>query len=284
MTAPTHDTLTNSLIPLALAAGALIMDIYARGFDVKVKPDDSPVTEADMVAERLIVQGLKTAFPDIPIVAEEMCAAGAQPKAGPLFFLVDALDGTKEFVARRSEFTVNIALIADGQPYFGIVYAPASNSLYVTVGPDAARYADVSPRALTEMEGLELSDIAVLKPINVRAWPDTKPVALASRSHKDERTDAFLKLNGIEDRMSFGSSLKFCQLAAGAADIYPRFGPTMEWDTAAGHAVLSAAGGAVVTPHGAPFHYGKTDLDFKNGAFIAASVSGLNQLQFETEG
>lgn len=274
MTSPDHKTLTAALVPLALAAGEKIMDIYSRPFDVTVKADQSPVTEADELAETLIVQGLSNAFPAIDIIGEEMCAKGKVPKSSPQFFLVDALDGTKEFVAKRTEFTVNIALIVDNKPFYGLVYAPAANALYASLGADKAGFAEIEPKS-----GAALPAFTA---ITVRDWPAKDVRALASRSHSDADTDRFLERNGITERLSSGSSLKFCKLAAGQADVYPRFGPTMEWDTAAGHAVLLAAGGAVKTECGAPFLYGKEQTGFRNGPFIAANSAAFDKIVLET--
>lgn len=287
---PSYKELNDLLLPLTLEAGAVIMAIYNSSFEVTEKADESPVTAADQKAEALILEGLAQHFPQIPVVAEEMCAAGAKPKVGSLFFLVDPLDGTKEFIARRGEFTVNIGLIEDGQPVYGIVYAPAINALYVTLARDEAGFAALAPEAGSAGGAKPGLEMAAFQRISCREWPGvsgdaaladaalSSGVALASRSHGSAATEDFLKGHGITRCANSGSSLKFCKLAAGEADVYPRFGPTMEWDTAAGHAVLRAAGGEVVTTEGAPFRYGKGELDFRNGDFIAASRQGLRLL------
>ncbi|MEO1067192.1 MAG: 3'(2'),5'-bisphosphate nucleotidase CysQ [Pseudomonadota bacterium] len=248
-------------LKLADQAGEKIMEIYATDFDVEVKGDESPVTLADTAAETIILAGLKTAYPDLPVVAEEEAAAGRIPKIGNQFVLVDPLDGTREFTGRKGAFTVNIALVEDTMPVAGVVHAPAMERTFggVTLknGPNTA----------FEVKDGRRTDIAVRN-----SDPDNL-TAVASRSHRDEKTDAFLMDAGVKDTVSIGSSLKFCLVAAGEADLYPRFGRTMEWDTAAGHAVLSAAGGSVCNEDGSPFAYGKRDQphdsDFANPGFIA---------------
>jgi 3'(2'), 5'-bisphosphate nucleotidase len=255
----------DTLETLALAAGKAILDVYSAGPNVTYKNDCSPVTEADERAEAIILAGLGKAFPDIPVVAEEAAAAGHIPDvSGKRFFLVDPLDGTKEFINRRDDFTVNIALIENGVPVAGIVYAPAKKVAYT--GADGAA------------EKLQIADdlsVASRAPIGCRKRSETL-TAVASRSHNSPETEAFLAEQGISSTTSVGSSLKFCLVAEGVADVYPRFGRTMEWDTAAGDAVLRAAGGLTVNPDSTPFLYGKTkqahDSDFANGNFVAWGV------------
>ncbi len=247
---------------IAVAAGLPIMDIYERGAAADYKPDGSPVTEADTQAEALILARLAATCPDLPVVAEESMAAGL---CGPVnckrFILVDPLDGTKEFIHRRDEFTVNIALIEEGQPVAGAIYAPALGKLWIG-GARGARSCMVDPGAALPRDDDWL-------PIHTRRWPGAEAIGVASRSHADAETDAFLARMTIGDRRSRGSSLKFCLLAKGEADLYPRFGPTMEWDIAAGHAILVAAGGCVTDENGQPLRYGKTEQGFRNGPFIA---------------
>ncbi|MEP3629625.1 MAG: 3'(2'),5'-bisphosphate nucleotidase CysQ [Hyphomicrobiales bacterium] len=252
-----REKFTDIALQLALSAGEKIMEIYETDFDVSTKQDASPVTEADVAAEAIILKGLKDAFPDLPIVAEEEAAAGNIPDIGNVFVLVDPLDGTREFLNRNGAFTVNIGLIEDGSPVAGVVHAPAlSRTFGGSVGKGA--YEISSDERTT---------------ITVRAANPDHVVAVASRSHRDEKTDAYLESAGVKETVSIGSSLKFCLLAAAEADLYPRFGRTMEWDTAAGHAVLAAAGGSVSNEDGTPFMYGKRnqadDVDFANPAFIA---------------
>jgi 3'(2'), 5'-bisphosphate nucleotidase len=240
-----------TLVRIAAAAGRVVMRHYEAGVDARIKADRSPVTDADEEAEKLILAELAAAYPDVPVVAEEEAAAGRIAKVGSRFFLVDPVDGTKEFVKRGGEFTVNIGEIVDGDPVSGVVFAPAIGRLFVGEAGQGAY----------ELRG------ETLKAICARAPAGDGLVAVSSRSHPDAKTDALLQTLAIKDRINAGSSLKFCLVAAGEADIYPRAGETMEWDTAAGHAVLAAAGGAVTTWEGAPFRYGKHG--FRNGAFIA---------------
>jgi 3'(2'), 5'-bisphosphate nucleotidase len=241
-----------AIVTLAERAGALILEHYRDGVAVRAKADASPVTVADEAAEALILEGLAEITPEIPVVAEETVAAGHVPELGDgRFWLVDPLDGTKEFLSRNGEFTVNIALIEGREPVLGVVFAPALGKVWW-----GARGA-----------GAMLRDAAGERPIAARARPASGVVAVASRSHSDPQTEAFLDQMGVAERISAGSSLKFCLVAEGRADVYPRFGPTMEWDTAAGHAVLRAAGGQVTTRDGAPFTYRKPG--FRNPEFIA---------------
>lgn len=256
---------------LALAAGRAIMEIYEAGFEVVSKADASPVTIADERAEAIILEGLRTAFPGVVCVAEEETARGILPaELGEEFFLVDPLDGTKEFVNRRPDFTVNIALVRAGVPQVGVVYAPAQGRMF------SGRPGIASVAAVGE-------DFALLdrRPIAVRDCGETLRI-VASRSHSTPETDAFVGRFAGADLVSVGSSLKFCLLAAGEADLYPRFGRTMEWDTAAGDAVLRAAGGETRCPDGTPFTYGKRnqphDSDFANGSFVAASPGAARRL------
>jgi len=244
---------------LALLAGAEIMTYYKGDMNVRKKSDASPVTAADEAAEALILPGLRAATPDIPVVAEEEMADGRRVDVGDRpFWLVDPLDGTKEFVAHRDEFTVNIALIVDGAPALGVVYAPALDVIYGAAGPGTATVRH---------------DGGPVQPIATRAVPAAGMTVIGSRSHaNNEKTDALLRKFTVADYLSAGSSIKFCLLAEGKADLYPRFGPTREWDTAAGHAVLAGAGGTVLTPDGAPFLYAKPD--FLNGEFIAWGRTG----------
>ena len=247
-----HQALTEQLVAIARPAGTAIMQVYDKMPKAEFKSDGSPVTEADRAAERIILDGLADCAPDIPVVSEEN-QESHRMKAPERFFLVDPLDGTKEFLRHdgKGSFTVNIALIENGTPVLGVVFAPALDRLFAgTVGKGATE----------TVAGL-------VKPIAVREEPDTGLVAVASRSHRDEQTDQWLKERGIEQTVSIGSSLKFCLVACGEADVYPRFGPTMEWDTAAGHAVLLSAGGIVTSPDGTAFSYGKPD--FRNGPFVA---------------
>jgi len=240
-----------TLIRIARAAGSVVMRHYEAGCDARIKSDRSPVTDADEEAEKLILAELSAAYPGVPVVAEEEAAAGRVAQVGSHFFLVDPVDGTKEFVKRGGEFTVNIGEIRDGAPVSGVVLAPAIGRLFVGAAGEGA----------FELSGENIRVIAARMPAADGL------VAVSSRSHPDAKTDELLKTLPIKGNTNAGSSLKFCLVAAGEADIYPRAGQTMEWDTAAGHAVLAAAGGRMTTWDGAPFVYGKPD--FRNGPFIA---------------
>jgi 3'(2'), 5'-bisphosphate nucleotidase len=251
-----------TLVRIAQAAGAVVMRHYEAGCDARVKADRSPVTDADEEAEKLILAELAAAFPQVPVVAEEEAAAGRIVKVESRFFLVDPVDGTKEFVKRGGEFTVNIGEVADGQPVSGVVFAPAIRRLFVGAMGEGAF--ELSGGGSV---GESQSDKYNVRAIAARAPASDGLVAVSSRSHPDARTDELLKTLTIKGHTNAGSSLKFCLVAAGEADIYPRAGQTMEWDTAAGHAVLRAAGGKVTNWDGTPFVYGKPG--FLNGPFIA---------------
>jgi len=261
---------------LALKAGAVIMPFYENGCETMIKDDDSPVTAADQAAEAIILAGLRAAFPDIPVVAEEEICAGHMPETlGRRFFLVDPLDGTREFINQRSDFTVNIALIEDGKPIAGTVYAPVRGDLFS--GYDStATHVEVTKDGQGQRIALQVKGRAKAE------------VAVASRSHRTAETDAFLQDHQITDCVSVGSSLKFCLLAKGEADIYPRFGRTMEWDTAAGDAVLRAAGGLTTCSDGSVFAYGKQnqthDAPFANPFFISWATQGIPDLETEPTG
>lgn len=231
---------------LVREAGRVIMDIYATDFRVERKDDDSPVTQADRCAEAVIQAALRRLTPAVPIVAEEAAAEGPTPEVGDGFWLVDPLDGTREFVERREEFTVNIALIEHGRPTLGLVYAPALQRLFVGV----------------EGQGAWVEDAGGRRRIGTRAVPDEGLTVVGSRWHgDDDAVDAYLTGRRVAQRKTVGSSLKLCLVAEGAADVYPRFGRTMEWDIAAGDAVLRAAGGIVNTMAGGVLRYGKPGFD-----------------------
>jgi sulfate adenylyltransferase subunit 2/3'(2'), 5'-bisphosphate nucleotidase len=255
------------LNPIMLAAGAEIMRIYATDFAVVTKKDSSPVTEADQRAEAIILAGLRHIAPGIPVIAEEEAAAGRFPTTAGTFFLVDPLDGTKEFISKNGEFTVNIALIEDGRPVLGAVYAPALGKIYWGSVGKGAFMAEVTNGVIGEARA-----IAVRK-------PEGSLIAIGSRSHGGAETQAYLEAYPVVDFVAAGSSLKFCLIAEGLADIYPRMGRTMEWDTAAGDAILRAAGGRVETLDGQPLQYGKrfqdNDGDYANPHFVAFGDNGI---------
>ncbi|MHB8812823.1 MAG: 3'(2'),5'-bisphosphate nucleotidase CysQ [Steroidobacteraceae bacterium] len=256
------DDLIEALLAAAVAAGRAALDIYRAGFTVTQKADQSPVTAADHASEKIILERLAQLAPTVPAVAEEAVAAGSIPQVGEEFFLVDPLDGTKEFIHRRGEFTVNIALIRRRMPALGVVYAPVGGALY------AGNVA--TARAFRCLHPADAATAGPREPLRVRAVPAAGITAVVSRSHSTPETDAYLNHYTVSDRVSIGSSLKFCLVAAGEADLYPRLGPTMEWDTAAGHAVLTAAGGKVLAPGGEPLAYGKPG--FRNSFFIASGT------------
>jgi 3'(2'),5'-bisphosphate nucleotidase len=249
------------LLRLAIAAGRAIAGVYAGDFAARAKGDLTPVTEADEAAERIILEGLAKLFPDVPVISEEAAAAGRIPEVSDRFFLVDPLDGTREFISRNGEFTVNIARIEDGLPVAGVVHAPAMGRIFW------------GERSVGAAQGLVGEDghVAEWRPLRVRPLPAGGATVVASRSHRDAATDDFLKRVPVKSLCSAGSSLKFCLVAAGEADLYPRFGRTMEWDTAAGQAILMAAGGKVVTADGEPLRYGKHHRGYDNPGFVASA-------------
>ena len=243
---------------LSLEAGDKIMEVYnSPDFEIKTKSDESPVTEADEAADAIIAAGLRAAFPDVALVTEEQADSHGQDVS--TFLIVDPLDGTNEFINRRGDFTVNIAYVLDGSPVRGIVYAPAKERLF---------YTDAGGNAVEEVGPFDKETVGELKPIRV-SKPDNEALfVVASKSHRDQATDDYLAKYKAKDLKSAGSSLKFCLVATGEADLYPRVGRTMEWDTAAGHAVLVGAGGDVVRfDNHKPLRYGKEG--FANPFFIA---------------
>lgn len=245
---------------LALKAGNEIMQVYGSDdFGVDTKSDDSPVTRADRAADVIISAGLQASFPDIALVTEEQ--ADTHDVAAKTFFIVDPLDGTKEFIKRRGEFTVNIALVENGVPTLGVVYAPAIGRLF---------YTDENGQTLEELGAHDVEKIGETKALSVSAADNSALTIVASKSHRDQATDDYISRYQIKDMTGAGSSLKFCLVASGEADFYPRLGRTMEWDTAAGHAVVLGAGGQVLhfDTH-APLTYGKDG--FENTFFIVMS-------------
>jgi 3'(2'), 5'-bisphosphate nucleotidase len=249
----------DTLASLALAAGQEIMRIYRTDFSVEKKLDDSLLTEADGLAEAIILKGLAEAEPDLQVIAEESVAGGIIPEHGARFALVDPLDGTKEFVAKNGEFTVNIAIIEHGRPVMGVVYAPALHRLFVAESPSSAWQAKAAPDGPPPSKR---------NPLRIRPAPAAGLAAVASKSHRSPETDAWLANYKVSEIVAAGSSLKFCLIAAGEADVYPRLGRTMEWDTAAGQAVVEAAGGRVLTLDGAPMLYGKRERGYDNPDFV----------------
>ncbi|HEX5184221.1 MAG TPA: 3'(2'),5'-bisphosphate nucleotidase CysQ [Allosphingosinicella sp.] len=255
--------LLSVMIEAALAAGAEIERLYVEGCEAEEKMDGSPVTIADRHAELIILERLAASFPDIPVLAEEEACAGRIPALGTRFFCVDPLDGTKGFVGRTGEFTVNIALVEEAAPVAGVIYAPDSKLLYYGACGEGA------------FRRIGKGDA---EPIRARPRPASGLIGVGSRSHHAPGTEARNARLGIADYLPSGSSLKFCRLAEGAADVYPRYGRTMEWDTAAGQAILEAAGGRVMAlgeddGETGPLAYGKAECDFANPNFIAWGAS-----------
>jgi 3'(2'), 5'-bisphosphate nucleotidase len=247
------DVLLDTAIRAALAAGDAILKVYAEPFEVVQKSDQTPVTEADLAAERVIVKMLSAAFPDIPIVSEETAPEDGFKPPAARFWVVDPLDGTKEFVAKNGEFAVCIGLVEDGIPVMGVVHGPARRVTYAANGPGTA---------------IRIRDGGAPQPIGARIPSPDGIVVIHSRSHENSRRLAeYFEGRSILERKICGSALKFGVLAEGAADFYPRFGTTMEWDTAAGQAILEAAGGSVFDLDGERLRYGKHDL--KNSGFLA---------------
>ncbi|MBE0553042.1 MAG: 3'(2'),5'-bisphosphate nucleotidase CysQ [Rhodobacteraceae bacterium] len=254
------DRLIPTIRRLALEAGDRIMEVYnGPDFEVKAKGDASPVTVADEAADALISAGLRAAFPDVVLITEEQAASHAL--SAKTFLIVDPLDGTKEFVQRRGDFTVNIAYVQDGVPLRGVVYAPAQGRLF---------YTQSDGTAVEETGALDKDRPGNLRRITVSQPDNGALMVVASKSHRDQATDDYIGKYAVKDMKSAGSSLKFCLVATGEADLYPRLGRTMEWDTAAGDAVLRGAGGQVVRfDDHSPLAYGKPGWD--NPFFIALS-------------
>lgn len=253
-----YEKLVKVMRHLALEGGDRIMEIYnSDEFDVKVKSDDSPVTEADEAADALISAGLRDAFPDVALVTEEQ--SGSHSQSVDTFLIVDPLDGTKEFINRRGDFTVNIAYVENGVPVRGVVYAPAKGRMFFT---------QADGTSVEEDGPFDKGKVGTVRQIKVSQPDNSELMIVASKSHRDQATDDYIGKYGVKDMTSAGSSLKFCLVATGEADLYPRLGRTMEWDTAAGQAVLHGAGGHVVRfDDHAPLKYGKDG--FANPFFIA---------------
>ncbi len=249
----------DTLARIALAAGKEIMRVYRTDFSVEHKHDNSVLTEADGLAEAIILKGIAEAEPDLKVIAEEAVSGGHMPEHGSRFALVDPLDGTKEFVAKNGEFTVNIAIIEHGRPVMGVVYAPALHRLFVAESPSYAWQAKAASDGPPP---------AKRNPLKIRSAPKAGLTAVASKSHRSPETDTWLSKYNVAEIAGAGSALKFCLVAAGEADVYPRLGRTMEWDTAAGQAVVEAAGGRVLTLDHKPLLYGKRARGYDNPDFV----------------
>jgi len=243
-----------ALADICEAAAALVLPLWKSGVEVLTKADESPVTVADQRGEKLILEHLAKRFPGVPVISEEHASEFGTPDAiGPRFFLVDPVDGTKAFVRGDPNWTVNVALIEGGRPVAGAVCAPPTGETWFTDGGGAKKRVHGGPAV----------------PVRVRAWPTGKAVALVSHTMKEETAVKLANEYGFDLREPMDSSIKFCRIAEGSADIYPRHGPTMEWDIAAGHAILEAAGGSLLTLEGQAFAYGKASEGFRNGWFVA---------------
>jgi 3'(2'), 5'-bisphosphate nucleotidase len=256
------DRLLDELTTVVSAAGAAILAARSGSLDTRTKPDLTPVTAADHAAEAVILDALARLLPGMCIVSEEAAGRAPPQRIPDSFVLVDPLDGTREFIAGRDEFTINLAIVADGRPRLGIVAAPAHGLLWRGLEGRGAERLRLSP-------GAPASAAQARSPIRTRPSPRSGLIAAISRSHLDPQTQAYLARLPISDRRACGSAVKFCQVAEGSADVYARFSPTCEWDVAAGHAVLAAAGGVVNTPDGAPVSYGRMAENFGVPAFIA---------------
>jgi 3'(2'), 5'-bisphosphate nucleotidase len=255
---PQAAQLLDDLTALVARACAEISAVSPETVVRRVKPDQSPVTAADEASEAVILHGLARMLPDIPIVSEESADAKKSPSLTGTFIVIDPLDGTREFLAGRDEFTVNLAIVTRGVPVAGIISAPKRGQLWRGVVGEKAERLRLLPDGADQAQT-----------ITTRRWPDADPVAAVSRSHMDAATDAFVKALGSITRAASGSAIKFCQIAEGNADVYPRLGTTCEWDVAAGHALVTAAGGVVTTPLGTALTYGRAAENFRVPAFIA---------------
>lgn len=256
--------LVEALLPAVLAAGRIEMFHFKSDVEVETKADRTPVTAADQEAEDVLTEALHKVAPGVPVIAEEAVAAGRVPEIDSTFFLVDPLDGTRAFIKGSPEFTVNIGLVVNRRPVFGIIYAPASSELFATFSPNEAFEARISP----DDKNATLASCSLTR-LATRAPNRAALVAFASRSHAAQNTDEFLAQLPITEKKRASSSLKFCLIARGEADLYARLGRTSEWDTAAGQAILNAAGGCVTTLDGAPLRYGKSTEGYANPHFIA---------------
>ena len=255
-------SLMDSLTALVSRAAEVIRTVAPETAARRTKADQTPVTEADEAAEAVLLEGLARLVPGVPVVSEEACARGAHPRPGNRFFLVDPLDGTREFLAGLDEYTVNIALVVDGFPAIGIIAAPAQGRIWRGASGRGGERLELAP-------GARPSAARNVVPLCPRRLPARGLIAAVSRSHLDPRTAAFVAGLPDAERMVCGSSLKFCRLAEGSADVYPRLAPTCEWDIAAGHAILVASGGAMSAPDGTALAYGRAEEAFRVPGFVA---------------
>jgi 3'(2'), 5'-bisphosphate nucleotidase len=259
-----HRDLAEGLLAAVLSAGRIELAHFNAGVRVERKADQTPVTIADRLAEQVLLEALQRLRPKVPVIAEEAVAAGPIPEISGRFFLVDPLDGTRGFIEGRSEFTINVALVDNGAPLFGLIYAPALAQLFLTLGPHEAVKARLDPK--TPFCGLAALGLVAMR---TRIADPAALKALTSHAHLNARTLRFLEGYRVVERLALASSLKFALLADGCADLYPRLGPTSEWDTAAGHAIVRAAGGSVTRLDGAELSYGHREQGFRNPYFVA---------------
>jgi len=278
MNIPSHHELVQALLPAMLAAARLELSYFGSKLDVQHKKDSSPVTIADQEAEDILLSALAKVAPDVPVIAEEQFSAGIIPEVDGTLFLVDALDGTRAFVNGKIDFTINVALIVDRVPVFGMILLPANGELYVTLGPKEAGYAVVDVETDIALGALKLQPVRTRVP-----QPDALVVSL-SNSHPSSRLEVELADKPISGRVEAGSSLKFCRVAEGKADFYPRLGSISEWDIAAGHAIVRAAGGEVTQLDGSPLLYGNHGAKYRTPPFVAWGREELKgHLRFSCE-
>lgn len=263
MNIPSHQELASGLLPAVLEAARIELSYFRGDFAVQRKADSSPVTVADQEAEVVVLAALDRIAPQVPVIAEEQYSDGVAPEVDGTLFLVDALDGTKAFVRGNIDFTINIALIAEQMPIFGIILLPATGDLYVTTGPMAAGHAVIDVEADVRFENIDV------RPIHTRKPDPHALVVSLSNSHPSKRLEEALSGIRISGRVEAGSSLKFCRVAEGKADFYPRLGSICEWDIAAGHAIVKAAGGEVTELDGGPLLYGNHEGNYRTPPFVA---------------
>ncbi len=256
------DALSSAILPAVLEAGRVEMAHFAAGVAIERKADKSPVTIADREAEAIIVEALSLCAPSIPIIAEEAVASGALPQWVSRYFLVDALDGTRLFIKGRPEFSINVSLVSDGAPVYGLIYGPAVGSLYLTRSDGGSYGAKAAPSDQADFGTLDFKRLGTRR-------PDRANLFAFNSVSAGGRTAGLLKDLNVTDARPFGSSLKFCLIAAGEGDLYARLGDTNEWDTAAGQAILEAAGGSVTTLDGQRLTYGRPDRNYLNPPFVA---------------
>ena len=275
---PTHGELGRVLLPAALRAARLELDYFRSDLVVEHKADASPVTAADQEAEAIVLEALAEVAPQVPVIAEEQYSAGIIPEVAGTLFLVDALDGTRAFVKGHTDFTINVALVVDQTPVFGMILLPVTGEFYITTKSGAAAYATLDVGADVTYDELCLTEI------RTRAPDPSALVVSLSNAHPSRRLEAELSDKPIAGRVEAGSSLKFCRVAEGKADFYPRLGSICEWDIAAGHAIVRAAGGEVTALDGGPLRYGNCAAKYRTPPFVAWGREELKtKLHFNQE-